>query len=123
MKAVKVIFWVAAIFGILALLPGYFGESQYDPAIAHPQFYYGFLGLALVFQLVFIMIARDPVRYRALIPIAILEKASFFVPSVLLWSQGRLEMSGSFVGALIDGLFMLLFIWCWWLSRGFRPGS
>ncbi|MEO9500610.1 MAG: hypothetical protein ABJD75_16010 [Parasphingorhabdus sp.] len=123
MRFTKVIFWVAAIYGIVALLPGYFGESQYVPAISHPEFYYGFHGLALVFQLVFIMIARDPLRYRALIPIAVLEKASFFLPSLVLWSQGRLEVGGPFIGAMIDGIFMLLFVWSWKLSRDFRPSS
>lgn len=117
MKATKIIFWVAAIFGIFALVPGFFGEGQYRPPISHPEFYYGFHGLALVFQIIFIMIARDPARYRSLIPVAILEKASFFVPSLILWSQGRLAVSGPFVGAMIDGLFLLLFALAWWLMR------
>ncbi|MEL6875916.1 MAG: hypothetical protein AAGM33_10615 [Pseudomonadota bacterium] len=117
MKATKIIFWIAAIFGIVVLVPGFFGEGQIQPAISHPEFYYGFHGLALVFQIIFIMIARDPLRYRSLIPIAILEKASFFVPSLILWSQGRLVMGGPFIGAMIDGLFLLLFVLAWWLMR------
>ncbi len=117
MKFVKIIFWGAAIFGIIALVPGFFSESQMQPPISHPEFYYGFHGLALVFQFIFIMIARDPLRYRSLIPIAILEKASFFVPSLILWSQGRLAVGGPFVGAMIDGLFLLLFVLAWWLMR------
>ncbi|SIO13173.1 hypothetical protein SAMN02745824_3074 [Parasphingorhabdus marina DSM 22363] len=123
MKATKTIFWVAAIFGIVVLVPGFFGESQIQPALSHPEFYYGFHGLALVFQIIFIMIARDPVRYRSLIPIAILEKASFFVPSLVLWSQGRLAVGGPFVGAMIDGLFLLLFILAWWLMRSEGRGQ
>lgn len=115
MRATKIIFWIAALFGIVALVPGFFAESQIQPAISHPEFYYGFHGLALVFQIIFIMIARDPIRYRSLIPIAILEKASFFVPSLILWLQGRLAVGGPFVGAMIDGLFLLLFVLAWWL--------
>ncbi|MEM8917919.1 MAG: hypothetical protein AAGE37_03585 [Pseudomonadota bacterium] len=113
----KIIFWGAAIFGIVALVPGFFSETQMQPPISHPEFYYGFHGLALVFQLIFIMIAMDPLRYRSLIPIAILEKASFFVPSLILWTQGRLVMGGPFIGAMIDGLLMLLFVLAWWLMR------
>lgn len=112
MKFVRILFALAAAWGLFALVPGLFGEAG-----PRPEYYYGFIGLALVFQLVFILIALDPARYRALIPIAILEKLSFFLPVTILYLQGRVAMGPVFFGAMVDGLFMLLFALAWLVSR------
>ncbi len=118
MKLGSGIFWIAAIYGAFVLLAGLLGEAQFNiaspPAVTHPEFYYGFHSLALVFQIIFVIIACDPLRYRLLIPVAILEKAAFFIPCLVLWQNGRLNSSSSiFVGAMIDGLFILLFAYAW----------
>ena len=63
------------------------------------------------------MIAVDPARYRALIPISILEKLSFFLPVTILYALGRVDTGPVFFGAMVDGLFMLLFALAWLLSR------
>lgn len=112
MKYIRIIFALAAAWGFLALVPGLFGEAG-----PRPEYYYGFIGIALVFQLIFILIATDPARYRALIPIAILEKLSFFLPVTILYAQGRVAAGPVFAGAMVDGLFMLLFAIAWLLSR------
>tara|TARA_R110002124_G_scaffold148203_1_gene313652 strand:- start:762 stop:1118 length:357 start_codon:yes stop_codon:yes gene_type:complete len=112
MKSIRIIFALAAAWGLFALLPGLFGEAG-----PRPEYYYGFIGIALVFQLIFIMIAVDPARYRALIPISILEKLSFFLPVTILYAQGRVDTGPVFFGAMVDGLFMLLFALAWLLSR------
>ena len=121
MKLARIIFGVAAAYGLLVLLPGLFTEAQFNqmnpPAINHPEFYYGFYGVALVWQFVFILIARDPLRYRSLMLLGVTEKAAFFVPSLLLWQSGRLAVGGPFYGAMIDGVLMLLFAFAWWHSR------
>lgn len=121
MKTVRIIFGLAAAWGFFALIPGLFAEASFNaampPAITHPEFYYGFHGLALVFQLIFVMIAIDPERYRALIPIAVLEKLAFFVPAMWLYSNGRLMEGGLFYGAIIDGIWAVLFVLAWWFGR------
>ena len=117
MKFAKITYWLAAIYGILVLLPGYFLESQFSstspPALTHPEFYYGFYGSALVWQFAFILIARDPVRYRPLMLVSVLEKASFLIACLWLWSSDRLAMNGPFYGSLIDGFLMILFAIAW----------
>ena len=64
MKFARATYWLAAIYGILVLLPGFFLEDQFSrtspPALTHPEFYYGFYGSALVWQFAFILIARSP---------------------------------------------------------------
>lgn len=107
---------VAAIYGILVLLPQYFMEGRIaeksPPAITHAEYFYGFTGLALVFQFVFLLIARDPVRYRALMPITWLEKLAFGVPAIILFAQGRLseEMLGA---GILDLVLGVLFVVAW----------
>lgn len=121
MKFAKITYWVAALYGILVLLPGFFLEGQFNrtspPAVTHPEFYYGFYGSALVWQFAFILIARDPVRYRPLMLVSVLEKASFLVACLLLWSSGRMGMIGPFYGSLIDGVWMILFAISWLRTR------
>lgn len=118
MTYIRIIFALAAAWGFLALVPGLFGEAG-----PRPEYYYGFIGIALVFQLIFILIATDPARYRALIPIAILEKLSFFLPVSILYAQGRVGMGPVFFGAMVDGLFMLLFALAWLVSRKAGQGA
>src|SRR5215469_6103014 len=68
MKFARVVYWVAGIWGILLITPLYFmfeliGRKD-PPAITHPGFYYGFVGVALAWQIAFLVIARDPARMR-----------------------------------------------------------
>lgn len=98
-------FRIAGIYGILVLAPHYFLEGaigrDMPPAITHPEFYYGFLGLALAWQAAFLVLARDPARFRAMMIPAILEKISFAVPAFILIAGGRSPALVA-VGASID---------------------
>jgi hypothetical protein len=113
MRFAKLTCLIAGIYGLVALVPLYFLEEQigrgYPPPITHPEYYYGFTGVAVAWQLAFIVMSRDPLRYRALLPVAIVEKASFFIPAVLLYSQHRLS-SSMFTGGCIDGFLGVLFL-------------
>lgn len=113
MKFARITFLVAAVYGVLALAPQYFLESYIGrtdpPAITHPEFFYGFIGVALAFQIVFLIISRDPVRYRPLMLASVVEKFSFGIAAVVLYVQGRL--SANMLGAgLVDLVLGALFI-------------
>src|SRR3954447_2834760 len=86
-------FLIAGVYGLVVLLPMYFlgGRIGRDspPPITHPEFFYGFLGVAVAWQFAFLIIARDPVRHRPLMVPAVQEKASFGLPAVALWLGGR----------------------------------
>lgn len=113
MKFAKLTFLIAGIYGLLVLLPLYFLEQQtgreYPPPITHPEYYYGFAGVAVAWQLAFILMSRDPVRYRPLMPAAMVEKAVFFVPAIVLYLQHRLSTS-MLVGGCLDGVLGVLFL-------------
>ena len=108
----RVFFW-AAIYGFVVLFPQYFllerNGRDFPPAITHPEYYYGFVGLALVWQAVFLLISRDPVRYRPLMPLAVLEKAVFGIPAVVLYLQHELPLAMLGAG-LIDLTLGTLFL-------------
>ena len=113
MKFAKVVFWIAALWGIVVIAPLYFLYDmigrQDPPAITHPGFYYGFIGCALAWQFAFIVIARDPVRFRAMMIPSLLEKFSFAASQAVLYFQHRLHPSDLFLGG-IDGLLGVLFL-------------
>lgn len=106
------VFRVAGIYGIVALAPQYLLEKQvgrdFPPAITHPEFFFGFIGVALAWQFVFLLIAGDPVRYRPLMPAAVVEKLVFAVAAPVLYLQGRAAAAVAIFGA-IDLLLAILF--------------
>jgi len=113
MRFAKIVFLVAGIYGLIVLLPQYFFEERtghdYPPPITHPEYYYGFIGLAVVWQIVFLILSRDPVRYRPLMIPAILEKACFAIPAVILLLQHRIP--GLIFGfAMVDAVLGMLFL-------------
>ncbi len=113
MTFAKRVFYVAGVYGLIVLAPQYFLETKFGvdnpPAITHPEFYYGFVGVALAWQIAFLIIARDPVRYRLLMIPAVLEKASFGIAAIVLYSQNR--MPGTlFAAGMLDLLLGALFV-------------
>ncbi len=99
MKFTKTVFWIAAIYGFIVLIPMYFLMNtigrKAPPAISHPEFYYGFLGVTLLWQCLFVLIALDPLRFQAVIPIAVLEKIAYTVPVLILYSMGKVQLISS----------------------------
>ena len=93
MRFAKYTFLIAGIYGLLVLVPMYFLEDKngrdFPPAINHPEYYYGFIGVAVAWQVLFLVLSRNPKRYRPMMIPAILEKLSFAVPVIVLLAQNR----------------------------------
>ncbi len=113
MKFAKIVFWIAGIWGVLVLTPLFFMFnviSRNDPpAITHPGFYYGFAGVALVWQIAFIIIATDPIRLRPMMIPSILEKVAYSATVLTLFLQGRMH-SQDLVLFGTDFLLAILFL-------------
>ena len=113
MRFAKYTFLIAGIYGILALLPQYFLEQKnnldYPPPITHPEYFYGFVGVALAWQFAFLIISKNPVQYRLLMLPAVFEKASFGVAVIILYAMER--VGGILVLAgMIDLVLGVLFV-------------
>jgi hypothetical protein len=112
MKFAKIIFRLAGIWGVLVLCPVYFMSDAIGrrdpPAVTHLEYYFGFLGVTLAWQLAFFIIAKDPVRFRPMIIASIAEKV-FYVGSIsVLYSAGLVSKAAG-VTALPDLILAILF--------------
>jgi len=113
MKFARIIFWIAAIWGVLVLTPLYFifdliGTKD-PPPITHPAFYYGFVSVSLAFQVAFFFIANDPIRLRPMMIPAMVEKFGYGATLLVLFLQNRLHPQDLALGG-VDVLFGLLFL-------------
>jgi hypothetical protein len=113
MRFARWVFLLSGVSGILLVVPPYFLERQtgedYPPPVTHPEDYYGFPGVTLAWQVLFLVIASDPVRYRPAMLPAVLEKAGFAVAIPLLDAAGR--VAGGWLGfAALDATWLVLFV-------------
>ncbi len=101
--AQRVFKW-SGIYGLVALMPHYLLEQRIGidtpPPITHPEYFYGFVGVGVAWQFLFLVIARDPVRYRAAMPAGMLEKLLFGVAALVLYGQGRVYPPTAFFACL-----------------------
>jgi hypothetical protein len=117
MRFAKIVFWVAGVWGVLLLTPLYFlfdliGQKD-PPAITHPGFFYGFVGVALAWQVAFMVIAMDPVRHRLLMIPSVMEKMLYGVSVVVLVAQGRMHVQDlTFAGTdlFLGALFVIAYL-------------
>ena len=126
------VFLTAAVYGVLVLAPQYFMEAKvgrdFPPPITHPEHFYGFNGVALAWQVLFVVVALDPIRYRPVMPVAVLEKLAFGVAAVVLFTQGRIHVAVLGAG-LVDLVLATLFITAFRLTpahvstRSHRPAQ
>ena len=124
MKFARIVFWIAGAYGVLVLAPAYFlfdMAGRVDPPpITHPQFYYGFVGVALAWQAAFFVIARDPLRFRPMMIPAVLEKVGYAGAILVLRLQGRIAPAAVLTG-LPDALMAVLFVMAFFKAKPARP--
>lgn len=121
MKFAKVVFWVAGIWGVLLITPLYFmfdliGRKD-PPAITHPGFFYGFVGVALAWQIAFLIIGSEPVRFRPMMLPSMVEKFTYAIAVVSLVARGRMHGSDLVFGGT-DFVLGVLFVVAWVKTGG-----
>jgi hypothetical protein len=113
----RLLFFIAGIYGLIVLAPQYFLErtvgEQTPPAITHPEYFYGFIGVGIAWQVAFLIISTDPLRFRPMIIPSVLEKFSLGIAAIVLFLQQR--MIGMLLAAgIVDLTLGTLFIVAWW---------
>lgn len=107
----RLVFLIAGIYGVIVIAPQLFMEkliAQSTGPISHPEYFYGFLTVTLPWQILFLVISRDPVRFRPAMWVAVLEKLGFPIAAFVLYASGRIP--GTVVGfACIDLVLAVLF--------------
>ena len=113
MKFAKYTFYAAGIYGLFVLLPQFFllekTGRDFPPVVTHPEYYYGFVAVAVAFQIVFLIIGSNPVRYRTLMLAALVEKFPFVIIVYALYAAGRANVM-ILGGATLDLILGILFI-------------
>jgi hypothetical protein len=117
MRFAKLVFLVAGIYGLVVMLPQYFLEEKtgrdFPPPINHPEYYYGFIGVVVAWQVLFLLIARDPARYRVMMIPAVLEKASFAISVIVLFLQDRVSpvmLGFAIIDLILGALFVVAYV-------------
>jgi hypothetical protein len=94
MKFARIVFVAAGVWGIAVLTPLFFlvdvTGRHYAPPLDYPQFFYGFVSVAMAWQLAFLVIGWDPARFRTLMVPGIVEKLGFVAVTVVLYCKARI---------------------------------
>jgi hypothetical protein len=104
---------IAGIWGLIVITPMYFLYGvigrQDPPPLSHPHFYFGWLGVTLAWQILFLVLSTDPVRYRPMMIPAVLEKLGFVLATVVLLWLGMIQPKHA-AAAVPDAILMVFFI-------------
>ena len=116
MKFARVVFLIAGVWGIVVLTPLYFlvdlTGRQYAAPTDYPQFFYGFLSVAMAWQIAFLVIGSSPARFRPLMIPSIVEKFGHVTVVAVLYGHGRLSVADATAAGpdlLLGVLFVLAF--------------
>jgi hypothetical protein len=126
MKFAKIAFFFAGVWGIAVLTPLYFlfdaiGRQTSSP-ITHPQFFYGFLSVAMAWQVAFFVIGSDPARFRLMMIPSVLEKLGHVVSMGVLYAQARIATT-DVMTAVPDLVLAVLFTIAFAKTSAARPVS
>ena len=121
-KAIQLLFSVAAIYdGVLGIAFLFTSSALFQWLDVTPPNHLGYVqfsaALLIVFTIMFIAIAMNPVRNRNLIPFGILLKVSYCGVVLFHWlTTGVPGMWKPF--CVFDLVFLVFFFWAWAVLRG-----
>lgn len=109
MRFARWVFRIAGLYGIVVVTPMLFFEREIVPGITYPVFFYAWVSVALVWQILFLVMSTDPIRYRPMMLLSVLEKATAVVAIPWLYVLGRTGSLWLGVSA-VDLVFGVLFL-------------
>jgi hypothetical protein len=113
MRFARIAFIAAGVWGVVVLTPLYFlfdlTGRQYAAPTTYPHFFYGFLSVAMAWQIAFLVIGSDPVRFRPLMIVGVIEKLGHVAGVAVLYGQARISAADA-MAAGPDLLLGLLFV-------------
>jgi hypothetical protein len=120
-KIARWIFIIAAIYGIPVLGSWFFYTPHMvgHASTQQPEIYYGFAGLGVAWQVVFLLIASDPIRYRPLMLIAALGEKFLFSGMLIVLLIRHIAQRHWIPPAVIDFTFGVGFLASYFLTK--RP--
>jgi hypothetical protein len=126
MRFAKIVFLAGGVWGLVVLTPLYFlldvTGRQYAPPTSYPQFFYGFLAVAMAWQIAFLVIGSDPARFRLLMIPGAIEKLGYVVTLAVLHGQSRISPADA-TAAVPDGILGILFVAAFVMTRPGLPSG
>jgi uncharacterized PurR-regulated membrane protein YhhQ (DUF165 family) len=113
MRFARIVFIGAGVWGMVVLMPFYWlidvTGRRYGPPTEYPQFFYGFLSVAMAWQIAFLVIGSNPARFRPFMILSMLEKFGYVMTLAVLYGQTRISATDA-QAAVPDLLLGILFI-------------
>ena len=113
MKFPKLVFLGAGVWGIVVLTPLYFlvdlAGRRYAAPMDYPHFFYGFLSVAMAWQIAFLVIGSNPPRFRPMMIAGMVEKFAHVLGVAVLYARSRIQVADA-TAALPDLLLGILFV-------------
>ena len=117
MRFARWVFRIAGIYGIVVMAPMLVMEREIAPGLVHPVFFYAWISVNLAWQILFLVLAMAPRRYRPMMLVCVLQKATAIIAIPWLYALGR--VGGMWLGAAATDLgFAVLFIVAHRMMRG-----
>jgi len=113
MRLAKWIFLLAGVSGLLCTVPLLFAENTMGGRQA--EFYYGFVCLDICWQILYLFLSSDPIRYRPMTIAAFLAKGSGTIALTWLYLLARVSVQWIVIGA-VDGIFAMFFAIAYWAT-------
>jgi len=125
MTFAKWVFTLGGLFGLIMITPLFFLEGEMarmsGAPLSQPENYYGFVGVTFAWQLVYLVIGRNPAPYRPIMLLGALGKLIFFTACWTLAVQGRTPVFTAVI-ASPDALLAVLFVVAWFKTRPEKAG-
>jgi hypothetical protein len=120
MRFARRVYLIAGIWGVIIIGLNFFNERRIavndPPPLTHPEYFYGFNAVTMAWQVLFLLLARDPVRYRPLIPATWLEKFGYVAAMTILFALGRVSRF-TFLFSSTDLVLGVLFVGAYFKTR------
>jgi hypothetical protein len=99
----KIVFIGAGVWGLVVIAPLYFlldiSGREYAFPDSYPHFFYGFLTVTTAWQIAFLVIGSNPVRFRPLMIPSIVEKLGYVVAVAVLHGRGLISTTDAMTAA------------------------
>jgi hypothetical protein len=113
MRFAKWVFLLAGVSGVLLVAPAYFLEGpseQIDPPrVNRSEYYYSLVGSVLAWQVGYLLIASDPIRFRPVMLLGSLGKASVAIAVAILYVNGKASLLWAGLASM-DATWVILFL-------------
>jgi hypothetical protein len=113
MRFARTVFIGGGVWGIAVLTPLYWlvdiTGRRYTPPADYPHFFYGFLSVALAWQVAFLIIGINPLFFRAVMIPSILEKFGWGLTLSVLYARSRITAIDA-QAAIPDLMLGILFV-------------